>query len=1509
MKKRKLMMLLCLMAIGAWLCPLHADTGPQKKLTRDAYVIWDPQLGDPSQIISNSNATADGSDYANLIDNDVNTIFHSIWDTDMALTTTTVDSWVAKLATLSGGINSDPGYHFLQVQLSEPASSFRFEYKGRNSDWHDNPNHIEIFATNDPGLWASPTNSNQDQWTFITELTPENGNFPANEVVIREPYQSPEITMPEPFQYLRFVIKGTTNQNQTAERTFAAPDVTGVTFDISEFQVYAPRESTGPADELQALVDSVQNMWNNNDYQIGTDPGYVDATKYGEAYLAWEEAENALYVGHTDEEYTVYLSQLRAALTDFIENGIHYVETGYYYIINAYTAYTTLQGLTKSMCVNAQGELGWANTDSLDATQLWYVEKLDNGYYSIKNVASGQYIGSVKGVSKRVPMTATHVTDQTITADGSVVGQYHIANVLNDIEYHTEGHENGVGISGRIVTYDGVSNSASVWLLHRPASQEIIDKLLAEGPTTLLRENMSLALDSANTSRMKANEYTKLITRADQISSNAYSTSDGSTYAGLIDNNTSTIFHSVWEAAMAAPVTLGSSYGWHNLQFTLDEPVSQITFEFRGRVSAGGYWDTPDHMTLYGTNDDALGASTAAADSAQWDMIADMTDDVYNFPGRIPLAHYMSPVVDLGGSYKYLRFVVKHTVTMEPGAPRASSFMSPQATGVTFNFSEFQIYNPVPTEKSQYYTVTGMKEACDALDAAIASAQEKLAAGTVTEADITALQTAYRLVDTLYVDRSGLYDELKSLLETATNLYDTSTGSRVALINNVSQLSTNSVDPGQGGLDAMIDGDITTSFNSVWNMAMRDPATTAESWEEVILSTYPESYGAGYHNLNVSLPSPQSSFFFEYFSRYGTDYHDNPTDIEIYATNDADLFADVRASTTDRWTKITELTEGFPTGAYSEIPYTSPVIELNGEYKYIRFVVKNTSTANNHEDNPTLANDRDFVAPDITGITWNVAEFQMYTGLDPESIQYNYIEEVRVAADELKEVMDKYAGYTASDINSETPVEELSAALKKLQEAYVDTTEVCGLYKEYKEILSRGITEGDLVGDVDDYSAVETFDAALDEARALIDPKRPTKEQVNSATDKITTGYDEFMSHVIMPKPYVWYVIRSGSTREYAIDQPVYLGDVSVGAKLWVGPYPLDGTGNEYRDIYAIWRLVPVEGDEPLVEGEEPKPWEQKYAIQSLGTGQYWGPYRGQGASNSPLMSNEQTPYNLYFYGMGCFALQQEGVEDPFDRIKADGTEFVVLNYPANGDHQQAWRFDDVIENSGDMVNINWFPAKSTSIMTLPFDLTGNNALYNLNSEVATYAINSVVENEGAEGDEPSYTLTLTAKDEFVAGEPFVIETLAEPDANGQQPLLFILPPAEADAIVDTSAVDYNGLVGTLEGLTIKGQASLYFENSILNVATDAGYTIPGRSGYIDVTKVKDLGGSIDKTITINGVINNIKNVEIVDNESEIVDVYTIDGVLIKRNVKAAEATRNLAKGIYIVGKKKVLVK
>ena len=55
-------------------------------------------------------------------------------------------------------------------------------------------------------------------------------------------------------------------------------------------------------------------------------------------------------------------------------------------------------------------------------------------------------------------------------------------------------------------------------------------------------------------------------------------------------------------------------------------------------------------------------------------------------------------------------------------------------------------------------------------------------------------------------------------------------------------------------------------------------------------------------------------------------------------------------------------------------------------------------------------------------------------------------------------------------------------------------------------------------------------------------------------------------------------------------------------------------------------------------------------------------------------------------------------------------------------------------------------------------------------------------------------------------------------------------------------------------------------------------------------------------------MLNGVNEV-IVEDQAEKVDVYSIDGVLLRRNVARANATNGLAKGIYIVGKQKVLVK
>ena len=50
-------------------------------------------------------------------------------------------------------------------------------------------------------------------------------------------------------------------------------------------------------------------------------------------------------------------------------------------------------------------------------------------------------------------------------------------------------------------------------------------------------------------------------------------------------------------------------------------------------------------------------------------------------------------------------------------------------------------------------------------------------------------------------------------------------------------------------------------------------------------------------------------------------------------------------------------------------------------------------------------------------------------------------------------------------------------------------------------------------------------------------------------------------------------------------------------------------------------------------------------------------------------------------------------------------------------------------------------------------------------------------------------------------------------------------------------------------------------------------------------------------------MLNKIETV-VASDPDEKVDVYTIDGVLVKRNVLRSAATEGLTKGIYIVGKR-----
>ena len=216
----------------------------------------------------------------------------------------------------------------------------------------------------------------------------------------------------------------------------------------------------------------------------------------------------------------------------------------------------------------------------------------------------------------------------------------------------------------------------------------------------------------------------------------------------------------------------------------------------------------------------------------------------------------------------------------------------------------------------------------------------------------------------------------------------------------------------------------------------------------------------------------------------------------------------------------------------------------------------------------------------------------------------------------------------------------------------------------------------------------------------------------------------------------------------------------------------------------------------------------------------------------------------------------------------------------------------------------NTVKENSINLMTLPYDIPGgSNSLMSLNSNIKTYSIKNVV----ADYETGSTKVELTINDDIKAGVPFVLiegdytqynaETAANVTFNTNI-------PATVDTIVGTA----NGLVATSEGADISTKGMIY-ANGTLQMVADSPVHIGGLSAWIDASKVTPAEGDADLTISLLGIVNGIQPAA-VTGSSDKMNVYTLDGVLVKKGVKASEARKDLKPGtIYIIGGKKVLIK
>lgn len=709
-------------------------------------------------------------------------------------------------------------------------------------------------------------------------------------------------------------------------------------------------------------------------------------------------------------------------------------------------------------------------------------------------------------------------------------------------------------------------------------------------------------------------------------------------------------------------------------------------------------------------------------------------------------------------------------------------------------------------------------------------------------------QSNTQLIDSLI--KAGATNYLHDRIEAAIN--ETNATRDLAfeyapLITDGSQLSANSTESNMFTPANLIrpesDGYGTGQF--IWHNSWSNPLPATE-----------------YPYLQVHLNTPQTSILFTMLSSEWNLTYDTPNDIEILATNNPD--------DEGSWTSIRELSDMIPEEQKNNHPirYTSPMIDLGADYTDVRLVVKSTVNMRRPEDGMFFV---------------SLGRFQMYTGVDPETVQYNYSTEVKAAADALKALIDAGKDKTVYNIQA-NDIPNLQAAIDKLLDAYADTADLVKLYNNMLTI-AENMTVGKEIGTADDDSSISAFIDALAEARGLVSTKQPKKSEIAAATNGINKAYAEFMTHVRQIEPGKWYYIRSAMQSSYCSGKAMFLASANDGAEIHFGQYNGEDVESPYTENpFAMWRFAPIEGT-------------NYFSIQNLATSHSIAPTHGRGNENRCHVQTGYAPFRIDYIGGGKlqFVSINNGEAEPY-QLHAQENDSVIVPWATDINGASCWLAEPVDDEA-----YLKFPIASgtTSILTLPFNIpAGSNSLATMNPNAKTYSIKGMKAN-AAEG---KTTIELTETKEVKAGVPFIIVENAGEDAEG---CIYTTLPAT----VDTTARENNGLVGTLTGATLSNTGLGYFANGKLTLTDDAGVNIGGMSGWINFAQITEQEGSADLTITIDEIVNSINAPHAAHGNATLVNVYTPEGTLVRRNVKATDATSGLAKGIYIVGKKKVLVK
>lgn len=679
---------------------------------------------------------------------------------------------------------------------------------------------------------------------------------------------------------------------------------------------------------------------------------------------------------------------------------------------------------------------------------------------------------------------------------------------------------------------------------------------------------------------------------------------------------------------------------------------------------------------------------------------------------------------------------------------------------------------------------------------------------------------------------------------------------------------------GAGGYSSyanLIDGNLSSCFQSTWNSGILP---------------------GGKQQLQFDLQNhPVQNFQFYFGLRNGDwGYRECWKNIDLYATNDQTL-GNQDETDFSQWTHVGNYNDFMSyirpvnysqTGNDRKIYYD--ITGMDNSYRFLRFVINSTAE------------------PQAAGM-YTIGETQIYELVkDDENSPYAYVDGLKALADELKTLIDNGRAHVAANTVTADELARIQEVTAKVIALTPNTEGLDTRITEVKNYVDR-FSDNDELGDVSS-NDLEAILNAIEEAEAY-DHDKPQMADLTARLDALNKAFDAFKAAQKQPSADTWYYIVN--TDKSRVGQKGYdeggtgaiwdrfcYGNVIIAphtnathyGQIFWGGYNRSAAAKAdsvEADPYAMWRLVKIEGNDAA----------NVYALQNRANGKYMD--RSANHWGRIAMSNVPSPYLFTVVKSGQVQITcQDPVNTDKTPLHAAGDGY-LCTWEANADSPSSWNLEPVSEDvvAAEITVRN----NNAMILTLPYAYTENEASFNADNGIKTYEIKGVSE-DGSK-------LELHEKKAFEAGEPMIV-IAGDLSKYGESTdsIRMCIPLANTFTSALKTA---NGLIGTADTTDIESSFGIIFSGKVKGV-TDA-VILPGMRGYIDAGQITNNSGlSTDATIDIEGMINSVRSIESQALSGK-VNVYSIDGVLLKKDIAPADAVRILPRGTYIIGKRKVLVK